>query len=225
MFIRWQSRERQKPEFGPDGIPDVGWTVVLAESCRVDGKPRQRHIAYLASITESAIKIDPQRCYFWDRVTRALNRLGNQVSDDDRAKIEEAIALKVPRPSLSEYKDIARDSARKLGLEFLTDAQQAVLQDEADESQHFEGVLGGISASNSDASIESLHCSFCGKSHDAVFALVTSGEAHICDECIETAAALVNARKANEAELQASRSVVRPITRAGHPASPTGLSN
>src|SRR5258705_3096193 len=138
MFIRWQSRQRQKSEFSPDEIPDIGWTVILAESYSVDGNPRQRHIAYLGSITESSIKIDPQRCHFWDRVTRALDRLGNQVSDDDRAKIEAAIALKVPRPSLAEYRDIARDSARKLGWDFLTEAQQAALQHEAKELQRSE---------------------------------------------------------------------------------------
>jgi ATP-dependent Clp protease ATP-binding subunit ClpX len=47
--------------------------------------------------------------------------------------------------------------------------------------------------------IENLLCSFCGKSQDDAFALVSSGQAHICDECIETATALVTARKANEA--------------------------
>ena len=129
-----------------------------------------------------------------------MTRLGNQVSDDDRAKIEAAIALKVPRPSLAEYRDIARDSARKLGWDFLTEAQQAALQDEAKELQDAGDSLDDrISVSNAGARVVSLHCSFCGKSQDDAFALVSSGEAHICDECVETAAALVTARKATEA--------------------------
>jgi len=202
MFIRWQSTQRQKSESSPNGVLDIEWTVLVAENYSVDGDPRQRLVAYLGSITETSIKIDPQRCHFWDRVTRALDRLGSQVSKDDRAQIEAEIALKVPRPSLAEYRDIARDSARKLGWDFLTQAQQAALRDEAEELQHAEAKASfdeSISVSEKGTSdIESLVCSFCGKSQDDAFALVTSGQAHICDECIETAAALVTARKANE---------------------------
>jgi ClpX C4-type zinc finger len=206
MFIRWQSSRGQKSESSPDGIPDIGWTAILAERYSVDGDPRSRLIAYLGSITESSIKIDPQRCHFWDRVTRALDRLGDQVTDDDRAQIEAAIAVKVPRPSLAEYRDIARESARKLGWDFLTEAQQAALQGEAKELQRSEDTADeSIHASTGKTSvgetsdIESLLCSFCGKSQEDAFALVSSGQAHICDECIETAAALVTARKENEA--------------------------
>ena len=214
MFIRWQSSQGQKSQSSPDGILDIGWTAILAESYSVDGDPRSRLIAYLGSITESSIKIDPQRCHFWDRVTRALDRLGDQVSDDDRAQIEAAIAVKVPRPSLAEYRDIARDSARKLGWDFLTEAQQAVLRDEAKELQRSQvaadesidtsiGETRVEEASVEETSVdESLLCSFCGKSQDDAFALVSSGQAHICDECIETAAALVTARKENEAAPQ-----------------------
>jgi hypothetical protein len=208
MFIRWQSTQQQISQSSQDGTPDVGWTVILAESYDVDGDPRQRLVAYIASITESSIKIDSQRCHFWDRVARALDRLGNQVSDDDRAQIEVEIALKVPRPSLAEYKDIARDSARRLGWDFLTEAQQAALQREAEDLQHAEALDESTGASDGKTSvasdgqasgIENVLCSFCGKSQEDAFALVSSGQAHICDECIETAAALVTARKANEA--------------------------
>jgi len=214
MFIRWQSSQGQKSQSSPDGILDIGWTAILADSYSVDGDPRPRLIAYLGSITESSIKIDPQRCHFWDRVTRALDRLGDQVSDDDRAQIEAAIAVKVPRPSLAEYRDIARDSARKLGWDFLTEAQQAALRDEAKELQRSEVATDeSIDTSIGETSVEetrveetsvdeSLLCSFCGKSQDDAFALVSSGQAHICDECIETAAALVTARKENEAAPQ-----------------------
>src|SRR4051812_20823361 len=103
-------------------------------------------IAYIASITESSIEVVSQRCHFWDRVARSLERLGNQVSGDDRAQLELEIALKVPRPSRAEYRDIARDSARRLGWDFLTEAQQAALQDEAEELQHAEALDGCIRA-------------------------------------------------------------------------------
>jgi hypothetical protein len=37
--------------------PDVHWAAIIVESVRVDGKPTQRHVAYLGGITESAIAI------------------------------------------------------------------------------------------------------------------------------------------------------------------------
>jgi hypothetical protein len=68
MFVRWQGRERwcYRSTFG--GTDDVNWSAILAESVRVDGKPRQRHVAYLGGITESAMRIMHQRRYFWDKV-------------------------------------------------------------------------------------------------------------------------------------------------------------
>ena len=132
MYVRWQSRKRQRPDLGPcegyvydeagkevrnergsslrtrrraDGSvgQDVRWTAILVEGERVDGKPRQRHIARLASITESRIEVVHQRRYFWDEVCDRLDQLGNRVSIYDRRHIEAAIALKVPRLSQQEY--------------------------------------------------------------------------------------------------------------------------
>ena len=131
MYVRWQSRKRQQPEFGrwdgevrnrhgrvrnmrgsilhtrkrADGSvgQDVHWKAVLVEKTRIDGKPRQQHIAMLASITESRIEIDHQRRYFWDAVYERLDQLDNRISIDDRRRIEAAVALKVPRLSREEH--------------------------------------------------------------------------------------------------------------------------
>src|SRR5215471_963005 len=111
MYVRWQSRKRQAPAFGgwsgdvrdkrgktvynKRGIPlrtrkradgsvgqDVRWRAMLVESVRVDGQPRQRHVAWLGSITESQIDIVHQRRYFWDSVLDRLDKLGNRVSPE-----------------------------------------------------------------------------------------------------------------------------------------------
>lgn len=132
MYVRWQSRKRNRPDIGPyasevldddgyrlqdrrggllrtrkraDGTlaQDVRWTAILVESVRVDGEPRQRHIAFLASITDSRIAVDNQRRYFWDHVYDRLDHLGNRIPLEDRKKIEAAIALKVPRLSRAEH--------------------------------------------------------------------------------------------------------------------------
>ena len=68
----------------------------MVESVRIDGKPCQRHVAWIASITESANEIVSQRRYFWDDVHERLDRLGNRISVEDRRHIEAAIARKVP---------------------------------------------------------------------------------------------------------------------------------
>ena len=80
MYIRWQSRERRSPQFGRGkqlhrkwdhkrqradyayarkgtSKQDIHWRAILVENERVNGKPTQRHIAYLVGFTESAIAI------------------------------------------------------------------------------------------------------------------------------------------------------------------------
>ena len=55
MFVRWTSRARRTSEFGPNrwGEEDVHHRAILVEAVRIDGKPRQRHVAYLVGFTES----------------------------------------------------------------------------------------------------------------------------------------------------------------------------
>ena len=91
------------------------WSALLVESQRIDGKPVQRHVAYLGGITESAIELPAQRAFFWKGVTQQLDRLA--VSEDDRARIEAAVEAKVPRLTRREYNEwlIRRD---ELGMDF-----------------------------------------------------------------------------------------------------------
>ena len=110
---------------------DIHWRAIIVEPVHVDGKPRQRHIAYLVGFTESAIKIPTQRCFIWDAVSARLDQLGNQIVAADRKRIEAAIAEKVPRPTPAEYKDIARNTAQKFGWKHITERQRAALKDEA----------------------------------------------------------------------------------------------
>jgi hypothetical protein len=57
----------------------------LVESVRVDGKPRQRHIAYLGSIASDSLGSPAPR--FWYDVTSKLKRLGNRVGPEDYERI------------------------------------------------------------------------------------------------------------------------------------------
>lgn len=156
MYVRWQARKRLKPAYGHWGKQvqadflyqrrygytragtdqlDVHWTAQLVQSVRINGKPRQHHIAQLGGITESAMQIIAQRCYFWDHIDARLDGLGNQITPADRKKIETAIAEKVTRPTSDEYKEVARWVAKNMGWKYLTEEQRAALADEAEQWQ------------------------------------------------------------------------------------------
>jgi hypothetical protein len=95
MFIRWQRRDTSPTK----REHKMRLAAVLVESARVDGKPSQRHIAYLANIIETEIDDVRRRCQFWERVVRKLDKLGNRVLADDRQKLEQAIGQRVPCPT------------------------------------------------------------------------------------------------------------------------------
>jgi hypothetical protein len=103
MFVRWQKRKRRFRAFGSGRGTDTHWAAILAKSTRVDGKPTQQHIACLGGINDSAIEIAAQRAFFWQEAMQQLDRLANRISKDDRARIEQAIAKKVPRLTRQEY--------------------------------------------------------------------------------------------------------------------------
>jgi hypothetical protein len=116
MYLRWQARKRVNPKYWTgkrdEWIDDVHWAAIVVESVRVDGKPTQRHIAYLSGITESAIAIVHQRYYFWQDIDDRLTRLSNRIGNDDRCRIQEALAKKVPRPSEADAEQVRSDRAK-----------------------------------------------------------------------------------------------------------------
>ena len=112
---------RNSPHFGSyqkDGerLADTVYYLTLVEAVRFNGKPRQRHIAYLGSISQSAIDLDTanQRGYFWNEVLEKLDQLDNQILPEDRAKIEAKIAERVPRLT-EEEKRVGRIAAQRFG--------------------------------------------------------------------------------------------------------------
>ena len=101
MFIRWQSRRRKYAQFGGTvRKPDTHWRAILAESKRIDGKPTQFHVAYLAGFTEAAASIPAQRRLLWEQIERRLKRLGKRIPEKDREAIMAALIEKLgKRPS------------------------------------------------------------------------------------------------------------------------------
>jgi hypothetical protein len=158
MFVRWQSRRRQRSAFGNrDG--DVNWKAILVDGGRVDGAPTYRHVAYLGSITESGIEIPAQRRFFWARVLEQLDKLDSRVSAQERQRIIAAVARKVAGPP--------------------TQAECEQLDRE------FEQTMSRLKLAVGGASREP-RCCFCGKGASGVQTMVTGSRpgAAICDECI-----------------------------------------
>ena len=67
MFVRWQSRKRRQAQSGTTRPRpgDIRYSAILVEGICVNGKPTQRHIAYLGSILQSIIEGDiegPRTC-------------------------------------------------------------------------------------------------------------------------------------------------------------------
>ena len=90
MYVKWQRRPRKRV----GGSPLL--TAVLVESRRVDGNPRQKHVAYLASIRERFIGVSQGRHDgFWESVDAGLDALG--LDADSRDRVEASVAEKVPR--------------------------------------------------------------------------------------------------------------------------------
>ena len=96
MFVRWQywHQRRRKTERYYSRAP-ASAHAVLVESVRIDGKPKQRHIAYLGSFHHE--QDVHYRASWWQDVNAKLDALGNRITVEDRLSIEAALAKKVPK--------------------------------------------------------------------------------------------------------------------------------
>jgi hypothetical protein len=85
--------------------------LLLVEAIRIDGKPRQRYLAYLGSV--QADRRDRPR--FWYDVTRKLDQC--RLSREKRKQITSAIAKKVGGkvPTKAELKKFDRRRAKLMG--------------------------------------------------------------------------------------------------------------
>jgi hypothetical protein len=107
MFVRWQTyksvdridhcRERK------DARSRI--KAILVESVRVGGKPRQRHIAFIASYQldppdyrDASNRNRDALIWFWLVVMGRLDKLRNRITADDRKKILADIAKKIGKP-------------------------------------------------------------------------------------------------------------------------------
>ena len=100
MYVIWRKRKREHYA-GWDKVGDVRLTPIIVQSRRVNGKPKQDHIACLPSIIESQIN-DKSAVWYWAAVEKQLARLTNRIPREDMAKIRAALDKTVPQPE-TEY--------------------------------------------------------------------------------------------------------------------------
>jgi hypothetical protein len=97
MFVRWQTYRSQAlwPWHAESKDKRARLKAILVESVRVDGKPRQKHIAFLGSIASDEAIDGILGKRFWRDVRSRLKRLGNRVGPEDYERIIASIAAKV----------------------------------------------------------------------------------------------------------------------------------
>ena len=111
MYVRWQSRARKRR----GGSPLL--TAVLVECRRIDGRPRQRTVAYLGSIREGGIESTLARLVkFWLGVTERLDQLGDAITPEERERIEAALAKRVRRVTNAEQAELNESLAGEARL-------------------------------------------------------------------------------------------------------------
>jgi hypothetical protein len=88
MFVRWKVYH---------GLWD-SHRAYLVQAVRVDGRPRQRVVCYLASCQESRLLFE--RRQFWQAARQKL--AGADLDDATWARCEAALAAVVPEPTAAE---------------------------------------------------------------------------------------------------------------------------
>jgi hypothetical protein len=114
MFVPWQTyrtkaRSRWLRQYRERNGEDARLKAILVESARVNGKPRQRHIAFLGSVSIGGRDL-PRFRY---EVTTRLDQLSNRVSPEDRQRIAAAIAEKVVGGQLMTPDEMAQFKRRR----------------------------------------------------------------------------------------------------------------
>jgi len=111
MYVRWKRRVRaHKPKRVGNWIrdpapPHVTRTAQLVESRRVDGQPRQRVVAHLATIDEATMVSFDTRRDFWDVIRDRLDQLrrAGVIDETQQDKIDATLARTVPPPTQEEW--------------------------------------------------------------------------------------------------------------------------
>ena len=101
MYIRWQ-KYRSVALWHRGEPPITRVKAVLVEMARIDRKPRQKHVAFIASYEAGTLDQISTRSTFWHHARQRLNQISNQITPHDRSMIEAALARRVPPTTAAE---------------------------------------------------------------------------------------------------------------------------
>jgi hypothetical protein len=110
IIVRWQSRKHTVRSSHLGGPDDIHWRADLVESVRIDGKPRQKYVAYLVGFTEQQTRDkrtgkirEAQQFFIWERALERLDQLDQQfffvLHLNARKRIEDALAKRIGMPA------------------------------------------------------------------------------------------------------------------------------
>lgn len=111
MYVRWKRRVRaHKPKrvgywMREAAPPHVTRAAQLVESRRVNGQPRQRVVAHLATIDEATMVSFDTRRAFWDAICDRLDQLrrAGVIDETQQDEIDATLARTVPHPTQEEW--------------------------------------------------------------------------------------------------------------------------
>ena len=111
MYVRWKRRVRaHKPKrvgywTGDPAPPHLTRAAQLVESRRVNGQPRQRVLAHLATIDEAMMVSFDARRAFWDVIRDRLDQLrrAGVIDETQQDAIDATLARTVPHPTQEEW--------------------------------------------------------------------------------------------------------------------------
>jgi len=110
MFIRWQTH---RSKGGAYRRKSTRVRAVLVESVSLDGKFRLRHVAVIGSFVVERLDVEARRD-FWKA---ADERLLIYVNNEERSKIEAALARRVPPPTAEEEAARQRQADESMRLD------------------------------------------------------------------------------------------------------------
>ena len=133
MYVRWKRRVRaHKPKRVGNWMrdaapPHVTRAAQLVEMRRVNGQPRQRVVAHLATIDEAAMVSFDSRRTFWDVIRERLDQLrrAGVIDETQQDKIVATLARTVPHPTQEEW------NAHNAGLVRIRKEQRPITEEEA----------------------------------------------------------------------------------------------
>jgi hypothetical protein len=99
-----------------------------AQAVRIDGDPRQKHVAVIASHQESKIDNIGTRSAFWCKARERLDHIGNQITPADRSKVEAELARRVPPTTPAEDAEVRRQTEESMQEDITAPALATVVR-------------------------------------------------------------------------------------------------